>query len=278
MLTFLDPFGTALSYDNLTTKLLGRAPDKPTEVLLNLNLQGVWRIGGLLTGDTKEADAEGTLSRLDGFFGDDWWRDEFRQARVTGDQGSAADAALSVAREFRMRVKASTSFGSFGVEVRRRPGRKPLYLLLLFFRHWKAPWKFNEAVSYANDEWRQACWREGIDDLQSELAQSPEDLLGELTPRLLEEAEWTSWTKEQEQMREEWVRVIQDNLAALLVAGSPVQLGSNVRGVYGQTLGLAREKHVRRAWDALANAGGAARRDKSVKHLEDAWLSRPGPG
>jgi three-Cys-motif partner protein len=120
MFTFLDPFGTALSYANLTAKLLGRASNKPTEVLLNLNLEGVWRIGGLLTGDAKEDGAEATLNRLNGFFGDNWWRNEFRRARASGDEGSAADAALSVANEFRKRVRAATGFRTFGVEVRRR--------------------------------------------------------------------------------------------------------------------------------------------------------------
>jgi hypothetical protein len=183
---------------------------------------------------------------------------------------------LSVANEFQKRVGAATRFGSFGVQVRRRPSHKPLFLMLLFFRHWKAPWKFNEAVSSANDEWREACWRQDLDDMQSELADSPEDLFGELTPQLLEEAERRSWTKQQQQMRDDWVHVIRDNLKALLVADSTVQLGRRVADVYGETLSLARDPQVRRAWDALAAAGGAAPRDKSVRRLEDAWLSRPG--
>lgn len=98
MLTFLDPFGTALNYTALTGKLLGRTAGKLTEVLLNLNLESVWRIGGLLTGDEKEADSRATLARLDGFFGDTWWRDEFRRARATGDEASASAAAMAVRR------------------------------------------------------------------------------------------------------------------------------------------------------------------------------------
>lgn len=126
MLTFLDPFGTSLSYATLTGKLLGRSPSTPTEVLLNLNLESVWRIGGLLTGDKQEIDSEGTLARLDGFFGDTWWRHEFRAARASGDQARASDAAVSVAREFQRRVKAATGFGSTGVPVRRRPGHSAI--------------------------------------------------------------------------------------------------------------------------------------------------------
>ena len=80
MLAFLDPFGTALSYTNLTSKLLGRPLSCPTEVMLNLNLENVWSTGGWLTGEVTQPGSEKALGRLDAFFGDDWWREEFRRA------------------------------------------------------------------------------------------------------------------------------------------------------------------------------------------------------
>lgn len=273
MFTLLDPFGTGLSYAALTGKLLGRTRHQATEVMLNLNLENVWRTGGWLTGEVQAPGSEKALGRLDAFFGDSWWRDEFRQARRTGDKASAADAAAAVATEFQRRVLATTGFQSFAVEVRRRPGQKPLFLMLLFFRHWKAPWKFNDAVSSANGEWREACWQQDMDGIEAEFAN--EDLFGELTGEFMRNAEEASWRKGQTQIEAAWVRVIEQNLLGLLVGHSRVQLGHHVREVYGSTLSLARDTHVRQAWDALAAAGGAAPRDKSVRRLEEALLSRP---
>jgi three-Cys-motif partner protein len=276
MLTLLDPFGTALDYASLTDKLLGRRADQATEVMLNLSLTSVWRIGGLLTGDETEAEADGTLARLDAFFGDTWWREEFRAARATGDLASAADAALLVAREFTRRVHAATGFDSADVEVRRRPGQRPLFLFVLFYRYPFAPWKFNEAVSKANGEWRHACRREDLDGFLAEVATGPEDLFGgQMTTELAAEATEAAWRKQEQQLDAEWTAAIADNLRQLMASASAIRLGDHLREVYGPTLGLARDQHVNAAWRILEKAGEAAPKEKNVKHLERAWLRRP---
>jgi three-Cys-motif partner protein len=46
LLAFLDPFGTALPYQQMVDRLMLRGANVKTEVLLNLNLEMVWRIGG----------------------------------------------------------------------------------------------------------------------------------------------------------------------------------------------------------------------------------------
>lgn len=160
MLTFLDPFGTALDYSLLTGRLMDRPAGVATEVLLNMNIEGVRRIGGLLTTSNPRPNVTATLARLDRFFGGDWWRVDFREQRL---QSGTAAAAAQVAREFRRRVKDQTGYGSFTVPVRRRPGHEPLFLLVLFTRFPYASWKFNEAVSHANYEWRQACWQQDLE-------------------------------------------------------------------------------------------------------------------
>jgi len=276
MLSFLDPFGTALNYTSLTGKLLGRTADKPTEVLLNLNLESVWRIGGLLTGDEKEADSSATLARLDGFFGDTWWRDEFRRARATGDEASASAAAIVVAQEFQRRVRAATGFDSFGVPVRRRPGHRPLFLLLLFSRWPMAAWKFNEQVSLANAEWRRACWQEDLDGLLTDLAADPEDLFGgSYTSDLAREVKESEWETGQAALEARWVEGIAENLRTLLRAHTRVRLGDHLQEVYGETLGSARDMHVNTAWKRLVASGEAAPKERNASRLEHAWLSRP---
>jgi three-Cys-motif partner protein len=275
MLTLLDPFGTALDYESLTGKLLRRRHDQPTEVMLNLSLTSVWRIGGLLTGDETELGSDVTLARLDAFFGDSWWREKFRAARASGNQASAADAALRVAREFTRRVHAATGFDSVDVEVRRRPGQRPLFLFVLFYRYPFAPWKFNEAVSSANAAWRHACRQEDLEEFLAEVATGQDDLFGgAMTTELAAEATEVAWRKQEAQLEQEWSAAIADNLRALLRSHPAVRLGDHLDAVYGTTLGLARERHVNAAWRQLVASGDASPKEMNVKHLEKAWLSR----
>lgn len=279
MLTLLDPFGTALDYGSLTGKLLGRRRDQPTEVMLNLSLTSVWRFGGLLTGDEKGAESEVTLSRLDAFFGDSWWREEFRAARATGDQSTAASAAIRVARQFTKRVRDATGFHSVDVEVRRRPGHQPLFLFVLFYRYPLAPWKFNEAVSSANAEWRRACMQEDLDEFLAGLASADDDLFGGvMTGELATKATEAAWKKQEEQLESEWVTTIADNLRGLLSEHTSIRLGDHLNAVYGPTLGLARDKHVNAAWKQLVSSRAASPKKSNEKRLEKAWLTRPTGG
>ena len=274
MLTFLDPFGTALDYTSFTDKLLRRPAHLPTEVLLNLNLEMVSRIGGVLDSGKPQPHDETTLSRLDTFFGDQWWRQVFLDNRGDRGPGSAAAAAQAVASRFVRRVKDATGFGFFGVPVRRRPGHQPLFLLILFTRVGVAPWRFNDAVSQANADWREHCWRQDLDRQLGELSTEP-DLFGEWTAQYAQQSEHEAWLGQQKQLEQQWVDALGQNLVQLAHGHGPVRLMGHIKAVYGTTLGLAREKHVRAAWDARAAAGQLAPRDKSVKHLEQAVLSMP---
>lgn len=273
MLTFLDPFGTALEYDSLTSKLLARPSHLPTEVLLNLNLEMVSRIGGLLSSGRPQPHDEKTLGRLDAFFGDDWWRQVFLDARSDGGPGSAAAAATAVARHFVQRVKARTGYGYFGVPVRRRPSHSPLFLLVLFHRYAGAPWKFNEAVSLANAEWREFCWQQDMDLMLYDLAAEP-GLFGENTAGRVQEQEHEGYKSRQKELAALWEVEIASNLLALATDEGPVLLGPHIGKVFGRTLGSARDMHVNHAWDALASRGMLRPRDKSMKRLDRAVLSQ----
>lgn len=277
MLTFLDPFGAALGYDLLTQRLLGRAAHQPSEVLLSLNLEMVRRIGGLLGASVPRDADQLTLGRLDATFGGDWWRAEFASVYRRGVDGSAAHAAMKVATSFVGQVRAATGCIAFGVPVRRRTTHAPLFLLLLFTRYPLAPWKFNEQVSLANAEWREACWQVDTDELIESLAGQGEDMFGDSTSTWLREAEHGSWLAAQKTLEQSWVQLIADNLRGLLAAQPSLRLGDHTRTVFGSTLGLARDKHVNAAWRQLAAAGEAAPKPPGTKHLERAWLSRQEP-
>ncbi len=137
-----------------------------------------------------------------------------------------------------------------------------------------APWRFNDAVSQANGEWRAHCWRQDLDRSLAELSGVP-DLFGEWTAQHAEQTEHDAWTRQQRQLEQQWLDVIGDNLLQLAGKHGPVRLLRHIRAVYGTTLGSAREKHVRAAWDARAAAGDLLPRDRSIKHLEQAVVALP---
>ncbi|MFI0469159.1 three-Cys-motif partner protein TcmP [Saccharopolyspora sp. 5N102] len=255
LLAFLDPFGTALPYVDLVQKLLRRGRDEPTEVLLNLNLEMVWRVGGLLTEDgieqEKSSGNAATLARLDDFLGDQWWRATFRAARDSTKPGAAARAAREVADTFCRRVFQDTGYSSFPVEIRRRPGHNPLFLLILFYRHPAAPFKFAEAASKANEEWRH--YHRRLD-----LAEELERLRNGETLGLFDDNDLTALSDQEaksieKQLEQDWVVAIVENIRRLVSEKPAVDIGDHVTPIYGTTLGLARPMHIRRAWDALAD-------------------------
>ena len=271
LFSFLDPFGTSLSYDKLTSRLLDRK--EATEVLLNINLEAVARIGGILTALEPEPHDPKTLGRVDTFFGGDWWREHFVTARAADGNASAGKAAKIVAAAFCERVKTSIGYDAFPVEVRRRPHHMPYFLLVLFYRHWQAPWKFNEQVSLAHDEWLEAAWEQDIAELIEQL--DKESGGSTVSTDVAQASEKPAWQRARKQEREAWVAHIAENLTRQLATLGAFKLGERTREVYGDTIGLAREMDVKKAWDGLANSGGCGPRDTSIRHLEKAVIRPP---
>ncbi|WP_162238905.1 three-Cys-motif partner protein TcmP [Microbacterium sp. Leaf320] len=249
LLLFLDPFGTGLSFATLTAAVRARPAGASTEILLNFNLEAVWRIGGLLNHEGRSLADEKTLTRVDGFLGGTWWREHFVTVRDE-HAASAAAAARSVASQFRARVYNEIGLRSLAVPIRRRPNHEPLFLLTLFYTHPAAPATFIEAASGANQEWR-AYNRQR--DLEAELERIGE---GRLFP-----SEWDQELSDSElervetELESEWVAQIVENIRRHAQERSELPLADTLPLIYGETLALARTKHLRQAWDQLATEG-----------------------
>lgn len=271
LLAFLDPFGTPLAYEVLTRQLLHRPMTQPTEVLLNLNLEAVGRIGGLLSSKSPKASDQIALGKLDAAFGE-WWRETFREIHQPGVKGSAAAAAQRVAGQYVKQVKKDTGYGYFGIPVRRRPGHQPLFLLILFSRFPAAAWKFHEQVSLASGEWRRAFAEEDLDNTLKELGQEP-DLFGDNTATWVRESAEEAWDRQEKALDRQWIELITTNLRGLLSNAQTVRLSQRLPSVYGDALSLARDKHVNKAWDQLAKEGVAAPRPPGAR-LEYASIER----
>lgn len=148
--------------------------------------------------------------------GQEMWRD-----LPPGQRDSA------IREEFVQRLIALPGgWGVYTVEVSDRWKGPTDYYLLLMTQHPDGVWEFNNNVSTAMEEYRQAC-----------LAEAGQM---ELEPLAVRE--------------QAWVAEIEANIARLLSAGA-FTIGDKVSEVYGTTLGYAREMHVRKAIKSLYAAG-----------------------
>lgn len=250
VVTFLDPFGVAMGRDMMTDFLLVKARRKPSEVLLNINIEAVRRIGGnleLVGGRVMpRAGQEKGVERVDRFFGGTNWRKTFLDVRMT--HGSAAKAAEQVIAQYRHQIKANTGYDSMSIPVRRRPNNEPLFLLTLFFKHSFAGYKFADAACRATKKWRQADRLRHLDDYLGK--QSQDSLFGD---GFEFESSRKNWEGKEKQLDAEWVAQICSNVRELGIAR--LQVAANIDQILGPTLGLAGERHIRRAWDQLAKEG-----------------------
>lgn len=225
---FLDPYGRGLPPNSLA-RLMNRPRDhrgRPqTELLINFSDINVRRVGGLLTTQNPQPGDRATLARFDETCGGDWWRDAYLAA------GSTTVGVRAVVSGYRQLLERSTSSKSWCVPVRNRSHQGPRYYLIFLSRHPDGLWEFMEALSKAAEEWRKFVDREEFGEA---------DTLFDMEPHL----------------EESWEAAIAANLAKLLNEGAaPFVVKDRYEAIMGDTLGLAREKHIRAAIKQLHKAG-----------------------
>jgi three-Cys-motif partner protein len=262
-LVFLDPFGTALSADLLVDKILCRPGRSTTEVLLNFNIEAVWRFGGFLNSQRAMAGVHGkaTLDTADRFLGGDWWHDSFRNARramsAEDEYRTAAEAAMEVAERYAQMISDKAGVQALSVPVRRERTTQPFFSLMLFHSHDAAKLPFIDAAARAHRNWRHAHW-----DRYAEKHSDPMALfdLDTLPDRESEDARLSA----------EAVQTIEENLRALLAETSTLPLGQHMEAVFGLTLGTAGASELRKAVGSLYRAGFVekppARLDRAILH------------
>lgn len=230
MFAFFDPFGLGMSLDRLSKEVLARSARLPTigrtgpatEVLLNFSLPGLRRVAGHLNSrgsDPTYLKARATmLKRLDAVLGGEYWRDIFEQ----GDP----DWTDQVLEEYLDRLKSAPgNWAYWALPVSNRETSKPIYHLIFLTQHADGIWQFNQALSLAQNAYRDFCLDES----------------GEL---------------ELDHDRElRWINEMVRNLRKMLRSGSLRIDVTTMEGVFGSTLGLARETHLRKALKILREEG-----------------------
>lgn len=217
---FIDPYGRGLPPQSLA-KLMNRRRDaqgRPqTELLINFSDITVRRIGGLLTTQSPQPGDQTRLARLDEACGGNWWRDVY----LASD--STAAGVQAVVSGYRRCLERATSSKSWCVPVRNRGHQEPRYYLVFLSRHPDGLWEFMEALSKAAQEWREFIDKEEFGEA---------DRLFDMEPHL----------------EENWEAAIAANLSRLIdEEAAPFVVRDRYEAVMGDTLGLAREKHIRAA-------------------------------
>ena len=261
VITFLDPFGVAMPRYLMTNLLLAPGRSRPSEVLLNINVEAVSRLGGCL--ERREGEIvpkrgqERSVEHVDEFLGDTWWRSQFYNAR-NGDAGTAAVAAASVAKAFRRRIEEATGCLSISIPIRRAPHHPDLFHLTLFFRHPYAGYKFADAASRATYRWRTAYRARAWDAHEND------------TLSLFDEAEVAGLAAAEAARRErelsaQSIATISKNIRTLITERRQISLSNDIVDLLGTSLSFAGEKHIRRAWDILSDERVVQPRNKAAK-------------
>jgi three-Cys-motif partner protein len=227
LLVFLDPFGLAIPFHMLITIILSRprrgavGQFQPTEVLMNFSVSGINRAAGRLDttpeNPTMEKVRDARLRELDDFVGGPWWRSIWREGRE--------DRVQLILKGYLSRLQAiQPRLMTLSVPVADSWDGKPAYYLVLLTRNDQGRWYFNNAASHGAAKLHDYTF-------QMEPKLFPPDLEGD------------------------WVGQIQRNIRSLLQDHQAIRLVDELESVYGQTLGLAREKHVKEALKRLYERG-----------------------
>ncbi|MCF3138284.1 three-Cys-motif partner protein TcmP [Paenarthrobacter sp. AR 02] len=233
LFVFLDPFGLTVPFDRIVQILKSRdhpglpRPQQPkTELLMNFSYEAVRRIAGALRSPKAYAAKDAQIAALDSALGGDWWRELALQ--------ESPDWVQQVLVGFADRVGTATGCSYITADVADSLTAKPVYELILFTRHDDGLWKMAESMSLARRDWRQ--WLVKQNDSQGNAQQELPGL---------------NFTDNES----EWVREIAENVKAILSKFGRFRIDEKLEKVFGRTLGLARETHIRKALKLLKTEG-----------------------
>lgn len=258
VLLFVDPFGLAISLETLERTLKRRVGGQPIDVIYHFSLSTVCRMGAL--GVTNKYGAASAAGQLDVALGPGTWRQPFEAS--DGSDGAATRAALAAAANFTSGIAARTSMRSTSIEVRSRPGQLPKYLLTLFSADAKAHWDFADMAGRTYVEWLHHCDLEDFNaNLRADEAVGIYSLFGE--------AEAPEVEKIDEMLRREAETYLAENIRGMFDTHQSILPNDHIPALYGEMLGRARAKHLKKAFQHL-HAEGVVDDDASG----DGWFKR----
>ena len=268
LLAFLDPFGVGLDRETCLKTVLGRGGDQPTELILNFSLQAVRRAGPFVKKPKGTKGREALLATMDTWLGSDWWQ-PYMLATDPKDKSAIDRAANEIADEYARRLASAAGCDVFTVPMRRSAMQKALFSLILFHPRSYAKFTYNEAVSYAQKEWRATMRGIEIERAEREYLEDPSLGAGHVAQ------ERQIGELEEVQLEEDWRETIYENLKAALEKRASVSMAKDFEVIFAGVKGGARGTHFRKAWDRLAKDGLAEKCTTGSKY-DYAVVSRAG--
>lgn len=177
--------------------------------------------------EVRKGKQAAALSLMDDFLGGPWWREVKRQG--------AATWVHQVRKEWMAKVitQAGPSWQATDVPVRDELGGPIAFHLILITESGAGLWKFNDGVSRAwKDFYESSPWITSAD--QGLFGTATEDLDSVLNDEMTE------------------------HLRNVAATGRSLTVGSDLRDVFGPTVGRAREMHLREAIKRLRAEGALA--------------------
>lgn len=233
LFVFLDPFGLTISFDRVIHILKSRdnpsflrAQQPKTELLMNFSYEAVRRIAGVIRSDKKYAAREGQIRALDKALGGAWWHDLARSEEegwVEEVLTGFADRVIQVAECSYVTASVADSLEA-----------QPVYELILFTHHMDGLWEMLRSMSMARKEWRQYLF-----DKQEKESGGQAEIRG----------------LQFDDDEEAWIEDIASNIKTILQTNNSFMIEEKVDVVFGRTMGLARETHIRSALKKLAAEG-----------------------
>lgn len=220
LFVFLDPCGLGLPLPRLADALNSRPRRLPTEVLLNLSMDAIRRIGGHLN---SPAGSDRVVLSLDEALGGSWWQAVWQ---VSGSDAVADEFARRLSRECRMTVQ--------WMPVRRALHNKPLYYLVFGTRSMHGIYEMSDAAALAGQSWR---------DAEARSHDDPGALFGEAPATTLQ------------QLARDALPEVKGNILSLLEQHERFVVVDHVHEILGDHLGEVRNLVIRTAVKELHAEG-----------------------
>lgn len=217
---FLDPCGLGLPFSRLADALNSRSRREPTEVLLNLSMDAIRRIGGHLD---SPRGSDKVVRSLDDALGGSWWQAE---RHLAGADAVADGFARRLSQECHMIVQ--------WMPVRRALHHKPLYYLVFGTRSMHGIYEMADAAALAGQAWR---------DAEAHTHDDPDALFGEEPVTTLE------------QLASDALPEVKANIVALLQQHERFVVVEHVHEILGDHLGEVRNLIIRNAVKELYAEG-----------------------
>lgn len=250
LFVFLDPYGLTITFERVVHVLNAR--DKPgwsrplqpkAELLMNFSYEAVRRISGVARSEKEYESKDGQLEALNKALGGDWWQELAREE----PEGWVEQLLVGYAD----RVSTEVGCGYITAGVSDSLDALPVYELILFTRHIDGYWEMARSMSMARKEWRQ--W---LVDKKEETAGGQVELR----------------TLEFEDDEAAWVSQIAANVERILKGAPSFTVQNKLGEVFGRTLGLARETHIRKALNEVEDRGAIA--TVPTGSLQKAYIAR----